>query len=197
MNSKIRIGVIGIGDISDVYLNNLKKYDAVEVVARGRAVFLEKTFVVAPAFDPGVFWKFILLADESFDEVFDRKNVGRQSGERRERLRDVGGVRVLVGEKRRHKAAREIDLAVGGSVVGDDSSVFDDEGFHKRQGRVAREGEKILVAYAHDDFSVTDEGMREGRRSKERAASAGIRLPFSLEKTAPEGRISVRFYALK
>ena len=26
---KIRIGVIGIGDISDVYLNNLKKYDAV------------------------------------------------------------------------------------------------------------------------------------------------------------------------
>ena len=33
MNSKIRIGVIGIGDISDVYLNNLKKYDAVEVVA--------------------------------------------------------------------------------------------------------------------------------------------------------------------
>ena len=30
---KIRIGVIGIGDISDVYLNNLKKYDAVEVVA--------------------------------------------------------------------------------------------------------------------------------------------------------------------
>ena len=24
---KIRIGVIGIGDISDVYLNNLKKYD--------------------------------------------------------------------------------------------------------------------------------------------------------------------------
>lgn len=30
---KIRIGVIGIGDISDVYLNNLKKYDAVEVIA--------------------------------------------------------------------------------------------------------------------------------------------------------------------
>ena len=30
---KIRIGVIGIGDISDVYLNNLKNYDAVEVVA--------------------------------------------------------------------------------------------------------------------------------------------------------------------
>lgn len=30
---KIRVGVIGIGDISDVYLNNLKKYDAVEVVA--------------------------------------------------------------------------------------------------------------------------------------------------------------------
>lgn len=30
---KIRIGVIGIGDISDVYLNNLKKYDMVEVVA--------------------------------------------------------------------------------------------------------------------------------------------------------------------
>lgn len=30
---KIRIGVIGIGDISNVYLNNLKKYDAVEVVA--------------------------------------------------------------------------------------------------------------------------------------------------------------------
>ena len=29
----IRIGVIGIGDISDVYLNNLKKYDAVKVVA--------------------------------------------------------------------------------------------------------------------------------------------------------------------
>ena len=27
---KIRIGVIGIGDISDVYLNNLKKYDAVK-----------------------------------------------------------------------------------------------------------------------------------------------------------------------
>ncbi|MDO4271300.1 MAG: Gfo/Idh/MocA family oxidoreductase [Eubacteriales bacterium] len=31
--NKIRIGLIGIGDISDVYLNNLKKYDAVEVVA--------------------------------------------------------------------------------------------------------------------------------------------------------------------
>ena len=30
---KIRVGVIGIGDISDVYLNNLKKYDAVEVTA--------------------------------------------------------------------------------------------------------------------------------------------------------------------
>lgn len=30
---KIRIGVIGIGDISDVYLNHLKKYDIVEVVA--------------------------------------------------------------------------------------------------------------------------------------------------------------------
>ena len=30
---KIRIGVIGIGDISDVYLNNLKQYDAVEVTA--------------------------------------------------------------------------------------------------------------------------------------------------------------------
>lgn len=30
---KIRVGVIGIGDISSVYLNNLKKYDAVEVVA--------------------------------------------------------------------------------------------------------------------------------------------------------------------
>lgn len=30
---KIRIGVIGIGDISNVYLNNLKKYDMVEVVA--------------------------------------------------------------------------------------------------------------------------------------------------------------------
>ncbi|MCI9483039.1 MAG: Gfo/Idh/MocA family oxidoreductase [Clostridiaceae bacterium] len=29
----IRIGVIGIGDISDVYLNNLKKYDVVKVVA--------------------------------------------------------------------------------------------------------------------------------------------------------------------
>lgn len=31
--AKIRVGVIGIGDISRVYLNNLKKYDAVEVVA--------------------------------------------------------------------------------------------------------------------------------------------------------------------
>ncbi|MFQ9127704.1 MAG: Gfo/Idh/MocA family protein [Butyricicoccaceae bacterium] len=30
---KLRVGVIGIGDISNVYLNNLKKYDAVEVVA--------------------------------------------------------------------------------------------------------------------------------------------------------------------
>lgn len=30
---KIRIGVIGIGDISDVYLKNLKKYDAVEIAA--------------------------------------------------------------------------------------------------------------------------------------------------------------------
>lgn len=31
---KVRVGVIGIGDISDVYLNNLKKYeDVVEVVA--------------------------------------------------------------------------------------------------------------------------------------------------------------------
>lgn len=29
----IRVGVIGIGDISDVYLNNLKKYEAVQVVA--------------------------------------------------------------------------------------------------------------------------------------------------------------------
>lgn len=29
----IRIGVIGIGDISDVYLNNLKKYETVKVVA--------------------------------------------------------------------------------------------------------------------------------------------------------------------
>ena len=56
---------------------------------------------------------------------------------------------------------------------------------------------QILVAYAHDDFSVTDEEMREGRRSKERAASAKIRLTLSLEKTAPEGRISVRFYDLK
>lgn len=28
-----RVGVIGIGDISDVYFNNLKKFDAVEVVA--------------------------------------------------------------------------------------------------------------------------------------------------------------------
>ena len=28
---KLRVGVIGIGDISNVYLNNLKKYDAVEV----------------------------------------------------------------------------------------------------------------------------------------------------------------------
>ncbi|MGE4549183.1 MAG: Gfo/Idh/MocA family protein [Intestinibacillus sp.] len=31
--AKVRVGVIGIGDISDVYLNNLKKYDVVEVVA--------------------------------------------------------------------------------------------------------------------------------------------------------------------
>ena len=30
---KLRVGVIGIGDISNVYLNNLKKYDAVEMVA--------------------------------------------------------------------------------------------------------------------------------------------------------------------
>ena len=30
---KLRVGVIGIGDISNVYLNNLKKYDTVEVVA--------------------------------------------------------------------------------------------------------------------------------------------------------------------
>lgn len=30
---RIRVGVVGIGDISDVYLNNLKKYDAVELVA--------------------------------------------------------------------------------------------------------------------------------------------------------------------
>lgn len=30
---KYRIGVIGIGDISDVYINNLKKYDIVEVVS--------------------------------------------------------------------------------------------------------------------------------------------------------------------
>ena len=30
---KLRVGVIGIGDISNVYLNNLKKYDVVEVVA--------------------------------------------------------------------------------------------------------------------------------------------------------------------
>ena len=177
--------------------NGAVRCHAVKVEPRGRAVFREQTFVIAPGLDPGTFGEFILLADESFDEVFDRKNVGRQSGERRERLRDVGGMRVLVGEKRRHEAAREIDLAVDGSVVGDDAPRFDDEGFQKRQGRVARKGEKILVAYAHEDFSVTDEEMREGRRSKERAASAKIRLPFSLEKTAPEGRISARFYALK
>ena len=31
---KIRIGVIGIGDISNVYLNNLKKYnDMIEITA--------------------------------------------------------------------------------------------------------------------------------------------------------------------
>ena len=30
---KLRVCVIGIGDSSNVYLNNLKKYDAVEVVA--------------------------------------------------------------------------------------------------------------------------------------------------------------------
>ena len=28
---KLRVGVIAIGDISNVYLNNLKKYDAVDV----------------------------------------------------------------------------------------------------------------------------------------------------------------------
>ena len=177
--------------------NGSVRGDAVEVEPRGRAVFLEQTFVVAPGLDPGAFGEIFCLADESPDEILDREYVGRQRRERRERLRDVGGMRVLVGEKRRHEAAREIDLAVDGSVVGDDAPRFDDEGFQKRQGRVARKGEKILVAYAHDDFSVTDEGMREGRRSKERAASAGIRLPFSLEKTAPEGRISARFYALK
>ena len=33
---KLRVGVIGIGDISNVYLNNLKKYDAVEVVAKAQ-----------------------------------------------------------------------------------------------------------------------------------------------------------------
>ena len=30
---KLRVGVIGIGDISNVYLNNLKKYDAVEMLS--------------------------------------------------------------------------------------------------------------------------------------------------------------------
>lgn len=30
---KIRVGIIGIGDISRVYINNLRKYDAVEIVA--------------------------------------------------------------------------------------------------------------------------------------------------------------------
>ena len=66
---KIRIGVIGIGDISDVYLNNLEKYDAVrsspaphaagEGTAQGRAAWhpqgirLGAEVIADPDVEPG------------------------------------------------------------------------------------------------------------------------------------------------
>ena len=62
--------------------NGSVRRDAVEVVARGRAVFLEKTFVVAPGLDPGAFGEIFCLADESPDEILDREYVGRQRRER-------------------------------------------------------------------------------------------------------------------
>ena len=68
---KLRVGVIGIGDISNVYLNNLKKYDAVEVVAcasRG----LEKAQRKAAEHDiPRHMPRMELIADPDIDIILN------------------------------------------------------------------------------------------------------------------------------